>query len=182
MHYSSLVKMAEFKVFHEIDGKTVVDIGSRDINGTYKTLFPDAEYIGVDIVPGENVDVIMGSKEWDELEDIDIVISGQTLEHVEDRPKFMADIYDILKPGGLICIIAPSAGPSHEPPWYGNVSEEDMIDLVSEAGFSIQSCTINPIEPWKDCYCIAIKEKKGGYTNDTFKPQSNRKSKTISDG
>ena len=72
------------------EGKRVVDVGSYDVNGTYKGLFAppkfigDAGYIGADIREGPNVDVIVGSLEWDALRDVDAVISGSTFEHVED--------------------------------------------------------------------------------------------------
>ena len=36
----------------------VCDIGSLDINGNNRYLFEDYKYIGVDIYPGRNVDVI----------------------------------------------------------------------------------------------------------------------------
>lgn len=160
MHYSSMVKMAQFAAKYDCKGKTVVDIGSLNVNGTYRILFPESTYIGVDIVKGQNVDVIMDSKEWDKLKDVDIVISGQTLEHVEDVPKLMKTIFDVLKPDGIICIIAPSAGPPHEPPWFGNISKKQMIKLVSDGGFKILSCTIHPVRPFDNC-CIATKEKKG---------------------
>jgi SAM-dependent methyltransferase len=162
MHYSSKVKMIQFIDKYDVHkrGGTVVDIGSMDINGTYRELFPYNDYIGVDIVAGPNVDIIMGSPEWDALENIDIVISGQVLEHVKDIPKLMASIYKIVAPGGLICMIAPSAGPEHEPPWYGNISKERMIEVVEGAGFEVLSCTILPIGIWQDNCCIATKPKK----------------------
>ena len=104
MHYSSLVKMAQFAMEHDQEGKTVIDIGSLDINGTYRDLFPRSTYIGVDKVKGPNVDVIMDSKEWEELSNVDIVISGQTLEHVADIPKLMTSIFNVLKTDGLLII------------------------------------------------------------------------------
>lgn len=160
MHYSSMLKMAEFAIEHDCKGKTVVDIGSLNVNGTYRVLFPKSIYIGVDIIKGRNVDVIMDSKEWDKLKEVDIVISGQTLEHVEDIPKLMKSIFDLLKSDGIVCIIAPSDGPPHEPPWFGNISKERMIKVVSDAGFKVLSCTIHPVGPWKDNCCIAIKMKE----------------------
>ena len=166
MHYSSMVKMGRFAAEHDQEGQTVVDIGSLNINGTYRDLFPKSTYIGVDIVKGPNVDVIMGSKEWDDLKNVDVIISGQTLEHVEDIPKFMKSIFDVLKIDGMLCIIAPSDGPVHEPPWFGNISKKQMIKIVSDAGFKVLSCDIHPVGPWRDNCCIAIKEKKGRVAKD----------------
>lgn len=160
MHDSSIKKMAEFAKEHDQEGKTVIDIGSRDINGTYRNLFLKSTYIGVDIVEGRNVDMIIDSEEWDDLKDVDMVISGQTLEHVEDIPKLMKSIFNVLKTDGIICIIVPSFGPPHhDPSWIENISTERMTKVVSDAGFHILSCIIENTG-WCDICCIATKMKE----------------------
>jgi SAM-dependent methyltransferase len=164
MHDNSMKIMAEFAKDYEITKETVVDIGAYDINGTYKSLFPEAKYIGVDTNPGPNVDVIINSPEWDKLKNVDVVISGQTLEHVADIPALMASIFDVLKSGGIACIIAPSAGEAHYYPiWTGNVSKEQMVKYFQDAGFEVISCTISEVGPFLDNCCIGRKPepKKG---------------------
>ena len=160
MHDNSMKIMEAFAKEYKISKETVVDIGAYDINGTYKPLFPKSKYIGVDTSPGPNVDVIMNSPEWNKLKNIDIVISGQTLEHVADIPSLMASIYAVLKPGGIACIIAPSQGePHYYPIWTGNVSYDQMIKYFTDAGFEIISCTISDVPPFHDNCCIARKPK-----------------------
>ena len=46
----------------------------------------------------------------------DVVISGQTFEHIEFFWLTMQEIKRILKQTGLCCIIAPSSGPEHKFP------------------------------------------------------------------
>lgn len=158
MHDNSMKIMKEFVKEYNIQKETVVDVGAYDINGTYKSLFPKAKYIGVDTNIGPNVDIIMDSDEWKKLKDIDLVISGQTLEHVADRVALMNSMFNVLKPGGVICIIAPSAGEAHYYPIFtGNVSKDEMVGLVTGAGFEIISCTISNIPPFLDNCCIARK-------------------------
>jgi len=161
MHESSMETMRNFVNDYGLThGQTIVDIGSLDINGNYKSLFEtgDSKYIGVDIVDGPNVDVLIGSSAWEDLKNVDAVISGQTLEHVEDIPLLMSQIMDILKPGGLLCIIAPSTAPPHDYPiWVGNFSVERMTSIVKNAGFEIILCVINPASEVGDCCCIARK-------------------------
>lgn len=165
MHDSSMEIMTAFSKAHDFKGATVIDIGSRDLNGTYRDLFPESRYLGVDIVAGLNVDILMDSPEWAALENVDAAISGQTLEHVADIPKLMESLFKVLKPGGLLCIIAPSAGPPHDyPVWVGHFSIERMTSIVEAAGFEIIDCTIGNVEPFLDCCCIAQKpqiETKG---------------------
>ena len=66
----------------------VLDVGSMDLNGSYRELFDDPQwhYTGVDLEPGKGVDVVLGSPyAWGAIpsDSFDIVISGQALEHVE---------------------------------------------------------------------------------------------------
>ncbi len=158
MHDNSINLMRYFIETFNVRKGTVVDIGSQDINGSYRSLFPDMEYIGVDISQGKNVDMIMDSPSWQKMKNVDFVISGQTFEHVEDIPKLLNSIFEALKPGGLLCIIAPSTGIPHDyPGWYRNFTRESMSEPIREAGFEILSCQVSNVEPWKDVCCIAKK-------------------------
>jgi hypothetical protein len=125
MHPSSFDKMAVFRRDYldarQSEPLVIVDLGSADINGSYRPLFaqPAWTYQGVDLVPGENVDVVLKSPyHWREIgtASVDVVISGQTFEHTEFFWETMLEIARVLKPNGLCCIIAPSSGPVHRFP------------------------------------------------------------------
>jgi SAM-dependent methyltransferase len=125
MHPSSFDKMKEFcHDYLESRGNeplTIVDLGSHDINGSYRSLFVHSRwhYIGVDLASGKNVDVVLRNPyDWRELSSdfADVVISGQTFEHTEFFWETMLEIARVLKPRGLCCIIAPSSGPEHRFP------------------------------------------------------------------
>jgi len=162
MNETSMNLMREIVEKYKIGGATVVDVGSYDVNGTYKELFSGGKYIGVDIFPGPNVDVLMDSDEWNEIKNVDAVISGSTLEHVADIPKLMKSIYDVLKPGGLLCIIVPSQGPPHDYPiWVGNISEEQMTKIMVDSGFEVLESIVNDEEPWHLVRCVG--RKKGEF-------------------
>jgi SAM-dependent methyltransferase len=136
---------------------TVLDFGSYDVNGTYRDLIP-GRYIGVDIIPGPNVDVLLDSPEFREIHDADAVISGQTIEHVADVPAFMAAMFGALKPGGHLVIIAPSEGPPHDyPVWVRNYDEAALREAVEAGGFEVIACTTSQHLPWKLCCCVAKK-------------------------
>jgi SAM-dependent methyltransferase len=125
VHQSSFDKMAEFRrkflSGREQEHLTIVDLGSQDINGSYRPLFetPTWHYIGVDMAAGPNVDVVLADPyNWRELhrESADVIISGQTFEHTEFFWLTIQQIVRTMKPGGLLCIIAPSSGPEHRFP------------------------------------------------------------------
>jgi len=164
MHQSSMDIMRKFVEENKLsEGKIVLDIGSYDYNGSYRTLFsnPKNRYIGVDIVPGPGVDLIIDSHAWELLKDVDAVISGQTFEHVENIPYLLMRIYEVLRPGGLLCIISPSAGPKHDYPiWRGHFTKKEMTDFVKTAGFTVDSCVIDKTPPFCDVCCIAHKPEE----------------------
>lgn len=168
VHQTSMDEMRKFVEDYGLQKAYVIDVGACDINGTYRELF-SGKYVGADLRPGPNVDVIVGSKEWKALKPADSVISGQALEHAENTRDFLTTIYDAVKPGGMACIIAPSAGPAHLPyasqeptevwagTWNGHWSIDRMTFEVAAAGFDVVQCRINPGSEWQDCVCWARK-------------------------
>jgi SAM-dependent methyltransferase len=100
-----------------------------------------------------------------------VVISGQALEHIEFFWLTMLEISRILKPGGLCCLIAPSAGPEHRFPvdcwrfyrdgmaalgkWAGfEILASETGDAVAENTFSDDS------ELWRDSMLVARQPAK----------------------
>jgi SAM-dependent methyltransferase len=89
---------------------TVADLGSMDVNGCHRELIPPScNYVGVDIVPGKNVDVVMPSEYSIPLDTnhFDALISGQCFEHVRNPFKLMAEVERVVKPGGWVLVTAP---------------------------------------------------------------------------
>jgi len=100
---------------------SVLDIGSYDVNGSYKQFFQDPRYsyTGLDMEAGTNVDIVATTPyHWPTLEDesFDVVISGQALEHIEFFWATFSEIIRVLKRGGLICILAPRGFIRHRYP------------------------------------------------------------------
>ncbi|MEO6727113.1 MAG: class I SAM-dependent methyltransferase [Blastocatellia bacterium] len=122
MHNSSYEHMADLVARHLPAGQalSILDIGSYDVNGSYKRLFaqPHWHYIGVDLSSGPNVDVVLSSSYHLPMAtgSIDLIISGQAFEHVEYFWLSWLEMARLLKPGGQIFLIAPSRGPEHRYP------------------------------------------------------------------
>jgi len=99
----------------------VLDVGSFDVNGTYRDFFssPQFSYTGLDMAPGPNVDIVpVIPYQWKELatDGFDIVISGQVLEHAEFFWITVGEMVRVTSPGGLIAIIVPNGFPEHRYP------------------------------------------------------------------
>lgn len=98
----------------------VIDIGSQDINGSYRPIFESLgwNYRGVDLVPGDNVDIVVTDIYRLNLpsDSVDLIISGQAFEHVEFFWLVWLELVRVLRPGGKIFLIAPSRGAEHRYP------------------------------------------------------------------
>lgn len=83
-----------------IKGK-VINIGSGN-----KRLHKDI--INLDIFPGENIDVVLKGETLPLTDKyVDLVISQECLEHVENYEILIKDIYRILKNGGIFYLQTP---------------------------------------------------------------------------
>lgn len=122
MHASSLQHVERLVRTYLADRPSldVVDIGSYDVNGSYKPFFdrPGWRYRGVDLAAGPNVDVVLTSPYRLPFPSysVDVVVSGQAFEHVEYFWLTWLEMARVLKPGGHILLLAPSRGPEHRFP------------------------------------------------------------------
>jgi SAM-dependent methyltransferase len=125
MHKSSIMRMKYFVDFYaskipksEIK---VLDVGSYDVNGSYKHLFTEEKYYytGLDMENGPNVDLVLENPyNWDSIptDSFDVVISGQAFEHIEFFWITMSEMARVLKKDGLLCLIAPNGFEEHRYP------------------------------------------------------------------
>ena len=119
MHISALNSFLDFKKNYLNDIKSeikIVEIGSQSINESIKKLLDkNHKYIGVDIVKGNNVDIVLDDpyKLPFEKDSIDLVISISTFEHTEFFWLSYLEILRILKPTGLFFLNAPSNSNYH---------------------------------------------------------------------
>jgi cephalosporin hydroxylase len=98
----------------------ILDIGSYDVNGSYKPLLqqPNWHYTGVDLTAGPNVDLVLASPYRLPLPDasVDLIVSGQAFEHIEFFWLTWMEMVRVLKPNGMIFLLVPSRGPEHRYP------------------------------------------------------------------
>lgn len=167
MHPSSMKKMKMFvsRYLGEKPNLLVLDVGSKNVfkpeeEGSYRGLFskPGWNYVGLDLSSGRNVDVVCQSAyDWGLNKQFDVIVSGQCLEHVEDTKAWVQELNKNLKPGGLVCIIAPWQWCEHRDPvdcW--RILPDGMRFLLEKvAGLKVHECFIEE----KDCVGIAEKIK-----------------------
>lgn len=90
-------------------GARALDVGSFDVNGTYRPLVEGRgwEYVGLDVAAGPNVDVVASDPYRFPFEAgaFDVVLSGSTMEHVEAIWLWVPELTRVLRPGGLLAIV-----------------------------------------------------------------------------
>lgn len=122
MHKSSLEHVSRLvdSYLSNAQNIQVLDIGSYDVNGSYKQFFskPGWKYTGVDLAAGPNVDVVLTSPYRFPIKSysIDVIVSGQAFEHIEYFWLSWLEMARMVKPGGLIFLLAPSRGYEHRHP------------------------------------------------------------------
>jgi hypothetical protein len=159
--------------------RRVLDCGSLDINGSNLDLFSGSTYMGVDIGPGRNVNLVCRTHELPFPEEsFDVIVSTECFEHDRHYVESLRKICALLRPGGLFFFSCAGVGreehgtarthsgdspfTSAEPGWenyYKNLEESDVRqalaieDIFDRHEFSYNATTC-------DLYFWGI--KKGG--------------------
>lgn len=132
----------------------LIEIGSYDVNGSIRSLFPAREYVGVDLVEGPGVDIVSFGHDISLPDNhFDGALSGECFEHDPHWKDTFTNMARLTRPGGLVAFTCASKGrPEHgtvrsravESPgtqaegidYYQNLSEEDFGALPLQAMFS----------------------------------------------
>jgi len=73
-----------------------------------------------------------------EAQSVDLVLSNQVLEHVQDERAAVAEVYRILKPGGVMIGSVPSASPVHLEPYdFRRFTHYGLKQLLEREGFQV---------------------------------------------
>jgi SAM-dependent methyltransferase len=158
--------MKKFVATHvKATGLEVLDVGSQAVSGgSYKVIFHNHKYTGLDMEAGANVDIVVKDPyNWTEVPDgkYDIVVSGQAFEHIEYPWETIRQIERVLKSGGLAIIIAPSQGRIHRwPVDTFRYHPDGMIALGNWAGLETLETFIEKKTFWGDCGAVFLKPLK----------------------
>lgn len=98
----------------------VLDVGSRWINGSYREMVEEKgwDYTGLDLVAGRNVDVVATQPYTYDFDDgsFDVVISGSTMEHVQDLATWVFELTRLVRPAGWLIILTVNEWVAHRHP------------------------------------------------------------------
>lgn len=105
------------RVLSKLDGR-VLDVGCG--SKPYQRWFGQVSgYVGLDVIPGAQVDVLVRPDEVWPLPDeyFDVLLSSQTLEHVEHLEFTLVEMSRVLKQGGMMVMTFPFLYNEHGAPW-----------------------------------------------------------------
>jgi SAM-dependent methyltransferase len=144
MHEQALSWVMQFRT---LDDLAVLDIGGRDLNGSTRICFPNANpYHVLDIRPGAGVDFVADAADWKPERSYDLVVTTETFEHAERWREIILTAWNALRPGGWL--IFTCAGPGRPPhsgaaakweldpgEWYANVSAGEVAAELKDQGW-----------------------------------------------
>lgn len=144
----------EFRAYcRTLRNRRVLEIGSRVRDDTQSFFSQDAisdpsvQYLGFDILPGENVDVVGDAhclSSYFEPASFDLVCSEWVFEHLIMPWRVVLEINKVLKPGGEVWINTNHSMALHDMPWdFWRFSDTAWIGLFNEfTGFEIKGTAL----------------------------------------
>lgn len=130
--------------------RSVIEIGSRDINGSVRSLFKCDSYAGLDLYDGPSVDWVGNACDYQPAARVECVVCCEVLEHAPDWEDIVGSAASWLSPGG--CLIITCAGPSRRPhsgidgkkvrpaEHYGNIETKQLTEALSTSDLRIIVC------------------------------------------
>ena len=142
----------------------VIEVASRDINGSIRQLVSADEYIGIDLEDGPGVDVVGDCRDWSPPWLASAVICAECLEHAPDARGVVDACIRYLKPAGRLILTCAGpgraehsghdGGPIRGDEHYANIAPEDLEKWLAEDLEAVR-VTYNGIA--KDVYATGIK-------------------------
>lgn len=148
MHPSCMNLVSKFVLdrFTEPDGKKILEVGSTNINGGIRQLFPGSDYTGVDIVAYNGVDIVLQDHYKFPFEDgiFDLAISTNTLEHCTRPWITVQEMARVVKAGGIVLNICPWRFHVHKEGVPAmdcfRILEDGMRSIMEDAGLEVLEC------------------------------------------
>lgn len=108
----------------------ILDIGCG--SSRYWSLRPDLEWVGLDVNPEANADIVISPDETYPLgdESQDAVLMSFSIEHISNLNLLVKEINRVLKPNGIILIRCPFLYPLHDTPGDFYRFSSEGLDVV----------------------------------------------------
>ncbi len=146
MHQAAREYVSRYATDAVID---VIEIGSRDINGRVRDLFPNANWLGLDLQAGKGVDIVCDAATYQPEVGVDMVVCCEVLEHTADWRKIIDNCLSWIAPGGRLIVTcagtgrqphsAHDGGPLQPGEHYENITPAELCEAMQRCGVWIDS-------------------------------------------
>lgn len=136
----AIIFVAKYLDKKEVKGKSILEVGSADINGNLRSLiahWKPEDYLGTDIEKSINVDMICKAESLANTfgeNAFDIVICVDVLEHIQNWREAINNIKKVCKENGIIIISVPDKGLEYHgyPFDFWRYSTKDLEKIFSD--------------------------------------------------
>lgn len=149
MHDSVLQFVTQALYRNEVEGKSVLEVGSYNVNGSVRGLimaFRPTSYLGIDICAGPGVDEVHDISAGLGGTGYDLVISTEMLEHAERWEKALEAMCEATIETLILTARGPGF-PRHNPPDYWRFRRDDLFRAVEGFGLRVTRCVEDPQVP-----------------------------------
>ena len=156
MHESVLKFCSDVIRPEDVEGKSVLEVGSANVNGSVRPQIEamgPARYLGLDLAPGPGVDVAYPggietySPEFDQ-KTFDLVVCLEMLEHAERWVSAFRAMAQLVAPGGALVLTCRGLGfPYHNPPDHWRFEPSDLWRAAVLSGLWPTVCQADPQVP-----------------------------------
>ena len=141
----------------------ILEVGSRDWNGSVRSWFKDCEYHGIDIVNGDHVDQVVSAKDFfrKSKNKYNTIISFSVLEHDKNWKHSLTNIGNVMNKKSLLFMCWGAEGNiRHNEPW-ALVPHQEVLDYLYKLGFKILDNFFEEDRYGKNCAgCYNVVAKK----------------------
>lgn len=149
MHQNIIDWTLKKVIDYDLENAAVLEIGSRNINGTSRGCFK-GKYIGIDFIEGPDVDIIMNSHKLDFPNDsFDVIICQEMLEHDSMFWQTLAEISRVLRIGGHFLMSTRGNGFAEHgwPEDYWRFMPNSGSLIAKLASCEVVTCENDPFAP-----------------------------------
>jgi SAM-dependent methyltransferase len=160
MHTAAMLFVAR----HAQHAEAVLDVGSRDVNGSPRSLFEPRRYVGIDKVAGPGVDVVADASRPLPINDLfDVALCLEVCEHEPLWRSVLWNAAALLAPEGrmiVTCATSPrephsaiDGGPLRDGEYYENVEPDELLLTM----LLVAGRVITDVLPEGDLRVVAIR-------------------------
>lgn len=162
MHLEAYAAIAHMVMMLPEPPCSVIEVGSRNVNGSVRPLFPGASYVGLDRQGGRDVEWIGDARDYQPPKPVDAIVCAEVLEHDRDPLGLLRHVLAWPAHACLLTWATPDraphgsdGGPVQPGEWYAGVPLEPVQRVIEASGWRVYWAMEDPARG--DAYLLAVR-------------------------